>query len=68
MTPDWRRERNIAKRARGAQPLTRHGPLQPMVRRRTGRLCTVARYRLEGAAAPLQQPWDCWIGGHFTDP
>jgi hypothetical protein len=27
-----RRERKIAKRARGAPALTHHGPLQPMVR------------------------------------
>jgi hypothetical protein len=62
-----RRERKMAKRPRDAPALPHHGPLQPMVRRRTGRSRTVARYRLEGAAA-LQQPWDCWIGGHFTDP
>jgi len=33
-----RRERNIAKRARGAPTTTDHGPLQPMVR---GQLCSL---------------------------
>lgn len=34
MRPDQRRERNIAKRPRGALALPHHGPLQPMVRPR----------------------------------
>jgi hypothetical protein len=39
-------ERNIAKRARGAHPLTRHGPLEPFVRRRNrARALTKASHR-----------------------
>jgi hypothetical protein len=50
-----RRERNIAKRARGAQRPTHHGPLQPMVRRQHAVAQLVATRQWQGPTAPA--PW-----------
>jgi hypothetical protein len=50
MTPDRRRERNIAKRARGALTSTCHGPLQPLVSRLfAGDVCPYGAFARNGA-------------------